>query len=228
MESGADVFVCKNGHGVDLVTYHMDAVFRAQSQICLEYIWCITSPEQIVQSAQNQRFHTLSSTCSFCQRPLVMRTSCSSHRIHLAQRDSHEINPGSIHKVAHIPHIKKSVPLIAHSPTQAVEHRGYAIQYPHSSVPKLLNWPERIINILRNGLPQDVGSDRAISIRKHALQDLHVGIDLLRDSCMQETILRDAEGDYATGFVLWVMGVWKTGFHDGFDGVGHYGCDISI
>ena len=55
-----------------------------------------------------------------------------------------------------------------------------------------------------------------------------MGIDLPRDLCMQQPFLRDVEGDYATGFVLWVIVVRGTGFDDDFDGVGHYGCDIFV
>lgn len=85
-----------------------------------------------------------------------------------------------------------------------------------------------VVNELRNGFPQDVRSGRAIAIRKHALRHVHVGIDMLRDLCMQETVLGDAEGYDAVGVVFCVIGVGGTGFHDSFDGVGDEVCETSV
>ena len=46
-----------------------------------------------------------------------------------------------------------------------------------------------------------------------------MGIDMLRNFRMQETIFVDAERDDAVRVVLFVVGVRGPGFHDGFDGV---------
>ena len=59
------------------------------------------------------------------------------------------------------------------------------------------------------------------------------------DTCMCEltwssiracgsTIVGDAEGGDDIGVALWVTGVGGSSFHDGFDGVGHDGCEICV